>query len=49
MVKTDANASDFIHSTVEAGWEPHFVVAMNNIVDEIRIFADMLQIEFISY
>ena len=49
VIKTDCNASDLIYRTVEDGWEPHFVVAMANIRNEIRYLAQMLEIDCVEY
>ena len=45
VVKTDGNASATVYGAVKAGWEPHFVVAMGNIADELEALANMLGIE----
>ena len=42
VVKTDANAKDIIFTTVEQGWEPHYVVIYGNVANELEILANML-------
>ena len=42
VVKTDANAKDIIYTTVEQGWEPHYVVIYGNVANELEILANML-------
>lgn len=49
VVKSDTNASDLINNAVKSGWEPHFVVAMTDIKDEIIALANMLGIEVEEY
>lgn len=44
VVKTDTNAKDIVHRTVLEGWEPHFVVAYEDIADELEILGHMLGI-----
>ncbi len=38
-----------VRASVEDGWEPHFVVAMGDIADEILALANMLGIEVLEY
>ena len=45
VVKTKNNAFDILNSSVTAGWEPHFVVAMGDIEDELKALGNMLNIE----
>lgn len=45
VVKTDSVAPELINNAVKAGWEPHFVVAMRDIQDELLTLANMLGIE----
>lgn len=49
VVKTKNKADGIIENSVKAGWEPHFVVAMKNISQELEIFAEMLGIEVEKY
>lgn len=45
VVRTETSPLGIVESAVKEGWEPHFVVAMGDIKEEIRILADMLGIE----
>jgi len=45
VVKTDGNAFDILNNSVTSGWEPHFVVAMGDIEEEIKALGNMLGIE----
>ncbi len=49
VVKTDSDAAALVNKAVCDGWEPHFAVAMGNILQELRVFGDMLGLEFIEY
>lgn len=42
VVKTDASAKEIIYTTVEQGWEPHYVVIYGNVAKELEILANML-------
>ena len=42
VVKTDSSAKDIIYTTVEQGWEPHYVVIYGNVAKELEILANML-------
>ncbi len=44
VVKTDSSAKSVVYESVKAGWEPHFVVAYANIVDELEAFCRILGI-----
>lgn len=44
VVELDSNARQAVERAVNEGWEPHFVVAIGDIKEEIRILADMLGI-----
>lgn len=44
VVELDSNARQTVERAVNEGWEPHFVVAIGDIKEEIRILADMLGI-----
>ena len=45
VVKTGKPSVEIVEKAVKSGWEPHFVVAMGDIKEEIRILADILSIE----
>lgn len=49
VVKTNADAKTIVYESVEAGWEPHFVVAYGNVVAELEILAGMLNMEVQRY
>lgn len=49
VVKTDASAEQVVYESVEAGWEPHFVVAYGDIAAELEILANMLNMEVQKY
>jgi L-fucose isomerase-like protein len=49
VVKTDGSAQQIVYESVEAGWEPHFVVAYGDIGQELTILADMLHMDVMSY
>ena len=45
VIKTESDASEIIYDAVQSGWEPHFVVAMGDIADELEALANMLDLE----
>lgn len=45
VVKTEKPCFEIVERAVKEGWEPHFVVAMGNIKEEIKVLADILSIE----
>lgn len=45
VVRTENGCRDIVNRAVKDGWEPHFVVAMGNIKEEIKVLADTLSIE----
>ena len=49
VIKTDTSAEALVNNSVKAGWEPHFVVAMQNIASEIEALCNMLGIEVEKY
>ena len=49
VVQTDASAEQIIYSTVEEGWEPHFVVIYGDVSKELEILAHMLNISVERY
>lgn len=49
VVKPNADAKTIVYESVEAGWEPHFVVAYGNVAAELEILAGMLNMEVQRY
>ena len=49
VVKTETSAEKIINESVLAGWEPHFAVAYGDISMELKILADMLNMEVTLY
>ena len=49
VVQTDAKAEEIIYSTVEGGWEPHYVVIYGDVSKELEILAHMLNISIERY
>lgn len=49
VVETNADAKTIVYESVEAGWEPHFVVAYGNVAAELEILAGMLNMEVQRY
>ena len=47
VVKTDAPAYELVDSAVRQGWEPHFAVAMADIVEPLKALANFLGIEVV--
>ena len=45
VVKTEKPPLEIVERAVREGWEPHFVVAMGDIREELKILADILSIE----
>lgn len=45
VVRTDSAAGDIINNAVKSGWEPHFAVAVNDITEELKMLADLYDIE----
>ncbi|MBO4380788.1 MAG: fucose isomerase [Clostridia bacterium] len=45
VVKTDGCAKGLVEKAVKNGWEPHFVVAMGDVANEMRVLANLLKIE----
>ena len=45
VVKTDGSAKMLVENSVKRGWEPHFVVAMGDVKEELKAIANMLNIE----
>ena len=49
VVKTKASAEQIVYESVEAGWEPHFVVAYGDVAAELELLANMLNMEVQKY
>ena len=49
VVKTAGSAEDIIYKTVEAGWEPHYVVIYGDVTSELEVLAHMLNMEVTSF
>ena len=49
MVQTASSAEKVVYESVEAGWEPHFVVAYGDVSAELEILANMLNMEVQKY
>lgn len=49
VVRTRANAKQIVYESVEAGWEPHFVVIYGDVVAELEILAKMYNMEVQKY
>jgi L-fucose isomerase-like protein len=49
VIKTESPSDEVINGSVTSGWEPHFAVAMGNIVSELEALANMLGIEVEKY
>ena len=49
VVKTKAKSEAIIYSSVKSGWEPHFVVAMGDIENELVELANLLHIKVERY
>jgi L-fucose isomerase-like protein len=49
VVKTKNSAFDILNSSVIAGWEPHFAIAMGDIEEEVKALGNMLGVEVEAY
>lgn len=49
VVKTKNSAESIVNTSVKDGWEPHFAVAMGNILEEVKALGNMLGVEVIVY
>lgn len=49
VVKTDSSAEKLVCDSVKAGWEPHFVVAMGDVAEELNALCEMLSVEVERY
>ena len=44
VVRTDFSARDLVYDSVSDGWEPHFVVAYGDIVQDLEVLCRILGI-----
>ena len=49
VVKTEMDATEVVHSSVKAGWEPHFVVLYGDVAPELEKLANMTGAEICRY
>ncbi len=49
VIKTDTSAEKLVYDSVQDGWEPHFVVAMDDVSQEVEALCHMLRIEVKKY
>lgn len=49
VVKTETDAKKIVYESVEAGWEPHFVVIYGDVTQELEILAKMYNMEVEKY
>ncbi len=49
VVKTNASAKEIIYTTVEQGWEPHYVVIYGDVAKELEILANMLGMDTLRF
>ena len=49
VVKTDKPATDLVRWAVSDGWEPHFVIAMADIMEQMRMMALLCGIGYWPY
>lgn len=49
VVKVKPQVKQLITSMVKDGWEPHFAVLYNDVTEELKILAEMLDIEICTY
>lgn len=49
VVKTETDAKKIVYESVEAGWEPHFVVIYADAAQELEILAKMYNMEVEKY
>lgn len=43
------DAKSMVLRTIQNGWEPHYVVAYGDIVDELKLFAKFKGLDFVAY
>ncbi len=48
-VKTDKNAEEIVHKTVEEGWEPHYAVLYGDEADSLEALGRMLHLEVVRF
>lgn len=49
VVQTEQSALKVVNQSIEAGWEPHFVVIYGDVREELSVLARMLDIEVVLY
>lgn len=49
IVKTEHSAEEVVYSSVQDGWEPHFVVIYGDVKAELEILGHMLNMEVCKY
>ena len=49
VVETEGDAKSMIYDSIQAGWEPHFVVAYGDIADELEILGHFMNMEVNRY
>lgn len=49
VVKLESDVKEYVNNSVIDGWEPHFTVVYKDIVEEIKILAKLLNIEYFEY
>jgi len=49
VVQIEPKVNPFITKLVKQGWEPHYVVLYDDVVEELEILAEMLNIEICKY
>ncbi len=49
VVKVEPDVKQLLSQMVKNGWEPHFVVLYDDVIEELTILAEMLNIEICKY
>lgn len=49
VVETENDSKDIVYRSVQAGWEPHFVVIYGDVAAELEVLGHMLNIEVERY
>ena len=49
VIETRADSETIIHEAVKAGWEPHYVVVFDDVVEELEMLAHMFNCEVTRY
>jgi len=49
VFKTAGSAKEIIHASVQDGWEPHFAIVYEDVIKELKILADMLDLDIYIY